>query len=229
MISSCRYCLTWSLIHPSFPPSNILNQTASGKTFSMGTGGEDFPSLSSFASSSSFTPSLPSTSSASSSSSSLSSSSSPTPPSSSLRRHTLADPLLPPSTYFELQQQKQRQQQQQQQQQQQKQQQQHQVAEEDLGILPRALRHLFDGIERRKEEAAQRRSPSPEFRVHLQFIEVCLCARLIALSLVLVHVHSLTRFSTCFRLHFVQSIEVWKHARLFARFTACSLVPSSRL
>ncbi|KAH9406104.1 Kinesin-like protein kif21b [Tyrophagus putrescentiae] len=44
--------------------------------------------------------------------------------------------------------------------------------DDQLGIIPRAVRHLFAGINRRKEEARQNDLPLPEFSVTAQFIEI---------------------------------------------------------
>ena len=40
-----------------------------------------------------------------------------------------------------------------------------QVAPQQLGIIPRAVRQLFDGIERRRAEARERGLAPPEFKV----------------------------------------------------------------
>ena len=47
-----------------------------------------------------------------------------------------------------------------------------QVAPHQLGIIPRAVRQLFDGIERRREEARERGLAPPEFKVSTQFMEL---------------------------------------------------------
>ncbi|XP_023331302.1 kinesin-like protein KIF21A isoform X3 [Eurytemora carolleeae] len=41
-----------------------------------------------------------------------------------------------------------------------------------LGIIPRAVRHLFDGISQRQEEARENGMTPPEFKVSLQFMEL---------------------------------------------------------
>jgi len=43
---------------------------------------------------------------------------------------------------------------------------------EMLGIIPRAVRHLFDGITQRQEEARENEQTPPEFKVSLQFMEL---------------------------------------------------------
>ena len=43
---------------------------------------------------------------------------------------------------------------------------------EEEGIIPRAVAHLFEGIDKRKHEAKQRNEPSPDFKVTVQFMEV---------------------------------------------------------
>ena len=47
---------------------------------------------------------------------------------------------------------------------------------EQVGIIPRAIQYLFDGIHKRKEEAVENNRSPPEFKVHCQFIEVCSCS-----------------------------------------------------
>ena len=47
-----------------------------------------------------------------------------------------------------------------------------QVAPHQLGIIPRAVRQLFEGIERRREEARERGLAPPEFKVSTQFMEL---------------------------------------------------------
>ncbi|XP_035244711.1 kinesin-like protein KIF21B isoform X2 [Anguilla anguilla] len=46
------------------------------------------------------------------------------------------------------------------------------VTEEEQGIIPRAVRQLFQGIERRRAEAQSGRVQSPEFKVSAQFLEL---------------------------------------------------------
>ncbi|XP_031568029.1 kinesin-like protein KIF21A [Actinia tenebrosa] len=43
---------------------------------------------------------------------------------------------------------------------------------EEEGIVPRAVGHLFNGIEKRKLEAKQRNEPQPDFKVTVQFMEL---------------------------------------------------------
>lgn len=47
------------------------------------------------------------------------------------------------------------------------------VTQEEEGIIPRAVAHLFEGIDRRKQDAKQRNEPQPDFKVTVQFMEVC--------------------------------------------------------
>lgn len=42
----------------------------------------------------------------------------------------------------------------------------------DVGIIPRAIQHLFEGIEQRKREAAEKDVPPPTFKVTVQFMEL---------------------------------------------------------
>lgn len=48
------------------------------------------------------------------------------------------------------------------------------VSEMDIGIIPRAMQHLFDGIESRKAVAREGGLIEPIFDVAVQFIEACL-------------------------------------------------------
>jgi len=41
-----------------------------------------------------------------------------------------------------------------------------------VGIIPRAVEHLFQGIEDRRKEASNAGRPPPEFSIKAQFIEV---------------------------------------------------------
>eukprot|EP00795_Rhopilema_esculentum_P012993 gene12993-3761_t len=43
---------------------------------------------------------------------------------------------------------------------------------EQVGIIPRAMKHLFDGIQRLKKEAVEKNVAPPEFKVQCQFIEL---------------------------------------------------------
>ncbi|CAG2102543.1 unnamed protein product [Medioppia subpectinata] len=43
---------------------------------------------------------------------------------------------------------------------------------EEKGIIPRAVEHLFNGINERQREARERREPIPEFKVNAQFLEL---------------------------------------------------------
>ena len=44
--------------------------------------------------------------------------------------------------------------------------------EENVGIIPRAVKQLFNGIGRRQEEAREAGLPPPEFKVSAQFMEL---------------------------------------------------------
>lgn len=46
------------------------------------------------------------------------------------------------------------------------------IAEDEQGIIPRAIGHLFSGIEERKRAAQSQGVPVPEFKVSAQFLEV---------------------------------------------------------
>lgn len=46
------------------------------------------------------------------------------------------------------------------------------VMPEELGIIPRALQHLFDGIKKRQEEAKEKGTVPPEFKINAQFMEL---------------------------------------------------------
>lgn len=43
---------------------------------------------------------------------------------------------------------------------------------DNVGMLPRAIRHIYSGIESRQEQAREAGLPVPEFRVEAQFIEL---------------------------------------------------------
>lgn len=42
----------------------------------------------------------------------------------------------------------------------------------EVGIIPRAVEHLFKGIEERKRLSIEKNEPAPDFRVNAQFMEV---------------------------------------------------------
>ncbi|XP_036373493.1 kinesin-like protein KIF21A isoform X5 [Megalops cyprinoides] len=46
------------------------------------------------------------------------------------------------------------------------------IAEEELGIIPRAVSHLFRGIEERQRAASEQGRPPPEFKINAQFLEL---------------------------------------------------------
>ncbi|XP_058860690.1 kinesin-like protein KIF21B isoform X2 [Acipenser ruthenus] len=46
------------------------------------------------------------------------------------------------------------------------------ISAEEQGIIPRAIKHLFQGIEHRKGEAQERGEQAPEFKVSAQFLEL---------------------------------------------------------
>ncbi|RVE71276.1 hypothetical protein OJAV_G00050210 [Oryzias javanicus] len=46
------------------------------------------------------------------------------------------------------------------------------IADEELGIIPRAVHHLFKGIEERRDAAQQQGRPVPEFKINAQFLEL---------------------------------------------------------
>ncbi|XP_068458234.1 kinesin-like protein KIF21A isoform X6 [Clinocottus analis] len=46
------------------------------------------------------------------------------------------------------------------------------IGDEELGIIPRAVHHLFKGIERRRQAAQEQGSPAPEFKINAQFLEL---------------------------------------------------------
>lgn len=45
--------------------------------------------------------------------------------------------------------------------------------EEDQGIIPRAVRHLYRRIEEKRQAALEQNLPPPDFKVNAQFLEVC--------------------------------------------------------
>ncbi|KAM9754564.1 kinesin-like protein KIF21A isoform 3-T3 [Menidia menidia] len=46
------------------------------------------------------------------------------------------------------------------------------IVDEELGIIPRAVHHLFKGIEERREAAREQGRPVPEFKINAQFLEL---------------------------------------------------------
>ncbi|XDV25321.1 hypothetical protein PO909_029252, partial [Leuciscus waleckii] len=46
------------------------------------------------------------------------------------------------------------------------------VTDEELGIIPRAVGHLFRGIEERRQAATEQGRPVPEFKINAQFLEL---------------------------------------------------------
>ncbi|TNN00128.1 hypothetical protein fugu_011374 [Takifugu bimaculatus] len=46
------------------------------------------------------------------------------------------------------------------------------IADAELGIVPRAVHHLFQGIEERREAAQAQGRPVPEFKINAQFLEL---------------------------------------------------------
>ncbi|XP_070847961.1 kinesin-like protein KIF21A isoform X2 [Chaetodon trifascialis] len=46
------------------------------------------------------------------------------------------------------------------------------IGEEELGIIPRAVNHLFRGIEERRQAATEQGKPVPEFKINAQFLEL---------------------------------------------------------
>ena len=47
------------------------------------------------------------------------------------------------------------------------------IPESAIGIIPRAARHLFEGIKKRREKAEREGKPLPDIKVSAQFLEVC--------------------------------------------------------
>ncbi|XP_056908530.1 kinesin-like protein KIF21A isoform X9 [Takifugu flavidus] len=46
------------------------------------------------------------------------------------------------------------------------------IGDDELGIVPRAVHHLFQGIEERREAAQAQGRPVPEFKINAQFLEL---------------------------------------------------------
>lgn len=46
------------------------------------------------------------------------------------------------------------------------------IGEDELGIIPRAVNHLFRGMEERRQAATEQGRPVPEFKINAQFLEV---------------------------------------------------------
>lgn len=46
------------------------------------------------------------------------------------------------------------------------------IGDDELGIIPRAVNHLFRGMEERRQAATEQGRPVPEFKINAQFLEV---------------------------------------------------------
>ncbi|XP_037616162.1 kinesin-like protein KIF21A isoform X1 [Sebastes umbrosus] len=46
------------------------------------------------------------------------------------------------------------------------------IGDDELGIIPRAVNHLFRGIEERRQAATEQGRPVPEFKINAQFLEL---------------------------------------------------------
>ncbi|XP_028285973.1 kinesin-like protein KIF21A isoform X2 [Parambassis ranga] len=46
------------------------------------------------------------------------------------------------------------------------------IVDDELGIIPRAVHHLFKGIEERRQTAQEQGRPVPEFKINAQFLEL---------------------------------------------------------
>ncbi|XP_030646391.1 kinesin-like protein KIF21A, partial [Chanos chanos] len=46
------------------------------------------------------------------------------------------------------------------------------ILDDELGIIPRAVSHLFKGIEQRRQAATEQGRPVPEFKINAQFLEL---------------------------------------------------------
>ncbi|KAM4615073.1 kinesin-like protein KIF21A isoform 2-T2 [Polymixia lowei] len=46
------------------------------------------------------------------------------------------------------------------------------IGDDELGIIPRAVSHLFRGIEERRQAATEQGKPVPEFKINAQFLEL---------------------------------------------------------
>ena len=47
------------------------------------------------------------------------------------------------------------------------------ILPEELGVIPRAVKEIFSGIQERKSSAVERNEPIPQFEVKAQFLEAC--------------------------------------------------------
>lgn len=54
---------------------------------------------------------------------------------------------------------------------------------DQTGIIPRAVEHLFSGIEDRKRNAISAGEPSPDFKVNAQFMEASLSLTFVKLRI----------------------------------------------
>ena len=58
------------------------------------------------------------------------------------------------------------------------------IDNEAVGIVPRAVEHLFKGIDERKRKALENGDPAPDFKVNAQFMEASLNSSNIDSSLI---------------------------------------------
>ena len=57
------------------------------------------------------------------------------------------------------------------------------IQPEEVGIIPRAVEHLFIGIEDRRRQAFENGLQPPEFKVNAQFMEVMVAVLLICVMM----------------------------------------------
>ena len=79
------------------------------------------------------------------------------------------------------------------------------VPESTIGIIPRAARHLFQGIQDRKEKAESEGKPLPDIKVTAQFLEVCVMLKGIKLKfscIIYILISRSTPFFCTFKLFF---------------------------
>lgn len=69
------------------------------------------------------------------------------------------------------------------------------ITEEELGIIPRAVKHLYRRIEQKQQAALEQGLPPPDFKVNAQFLEVCFILSSIISKMALKHKPTTTHTS----------------------------------
>ena len=72
------------------------------------------------------------------------------------------------------------------------------IPDDLIGIIPRAARHLFEGIKERREKAENDGKPLPEIKVTAQFLEVYFYfSYYLLMGILLVHIYLIFWYPKC--------------------------------